>query len=72
MTTTFQVQPYEAESFLNIFRKAFGTKKVKVTVEPVGETQEETNARFLEALAAEKRGDFVHTMTVDELEAMVQ
>ncbi|GHT79401.1 hypothetical protein FACS1894130_07990 [Spirochaetia bacterium] len=45
--------------------------EVKVTVETVSETQMETNNRILQAVEAEKRGELVHTMTIEEIEAMV-
>jgi addiction module RelB/DinJ family antitoxin len=40
--------------------------------EIVPETQKEIETRILHALDAEKRKDFVHTMTMGDLEKMVQ
>jgi hypothetical protein len=37
----------------------------------VSETQTETNNRILQAVEADKRGELVHTMTIEELETMI-
>jgi hypothetical protein len=71
MIATFQIKPYEADTFFKVFLDSFAAREVKVTVETVSETQTETNNRILQAVEAEKRGELVHTMTVEELEAMI-
>ena len=71
MIATFRIKPYEADTFFKVFRDSFSAQEVKVTVETMTETQAETNNRILEAIEAEKRGEFVHTMNIDELETMI-
>ncbi|GHT89176.1 hypothetical protein FACS1894137_18060 [Spirochaetia bacterium] len=71
MIATFHIKPYEEDTFFKVFHDSFSAREVKVTVETVSETQTETNNRILQAVEAEKRGELVHTMTVEELEAMV-
>jgi hypothetical protein len=77
MIVTYQIKPYEADDFLKMFRNTFLEKEVKITIETISSetdsiAQETTRQQMLKALEAEKRGDFVHTMTIEELEAMVQ
>ena len=71
MIARFQIKPYEADTFFKVFRDSFSAREVKVTVETMTETQAETNNRILQAVEAEKRGELVHTMTIEELEAMI-
>ncbi|WP_059369857.1 hypothetical protein [Treponema endosymbiont of Eucomonympha sp.] len=71
MIATFQIKPYEADTFFKAFRDSFSVREVKVTVETMTETQAETNIRILQAIEAEKRGELVHTMTVEELAALI-
>jgi hypothetical protein len=74
MKATYTLNPNEIGVFLKIFQTTFSDRPVRVTIETFSDTesQKETHARMLRALEAEKRGEFVQTMTIDELEVMAQ
>jgi hypothetical protein len=74
MRATYTLSPNEIGVFLKVFQATFSDRPVRVTVETFSntESQEETHARMLRALEAEAHGEFVETMTIDELEAMAQ
>jgi hypothetical protein len=74
MKATYTLNPNEIGAFLEAFQAAFSGRSVRVTIESFSDTEspEEIHARMLRALEAEKHGDFVHTMTIEELEAMAQ
>jgi hypothetical protein len=58
------------DAFLQAFKASFAASNLRVTVETLPDT-DDTYQRMFKALEAEKRGDFVHSMTIDELEAMI-
>jgi hypothetical protein len=70
MTTTYHIKPNEVDAFLQIFRASFMANDLLVTVETLPDT-DDTYQRMVRSLEAEKRGELVHSMTVDELEAMI-
>jgi hypothetical protein len=74
MKAIYTLNPNEIGVFLKVFKTTFSDRPVRVTIETFSDTesQKETHARMLRALEAEKNGDFVKTMTIDELEAMTQ
>jgi hypothetical protein len=74
MKATYTLNPNEIGFFLKVFRATFSDRPVRVTIETFSDadSQEETHSRMLRALEAEKRGELVQTMTIDELEAMAQ
>jgi hypothetical protein len=74
MKATYTLNPNEIGTFLKVFQATLSDRPVRVTIETFSDTesQEETHSRMLRALQAEKRGEFVQTMTIDELEAMAQ
>jgi hypothetical protein len=59
---------------LEIFQATFSGRPVRITIESFSdiESPDETRARMLRAFEAEKKGDFVQTMTIEELEAMTR
>ncbi|GHV37308.1 hypothetical protein AGMMS49546_04660 [Spirochaetia bacterium] len=74
MTATYTLNPHEIKPFLKIVEQTYVGRSVRITIESFSDnvSGEETHERMLRALEAEKQGDFVHTMTIDELEAMAQ
>jgi hypothetical protein len=73
MTTTYLVQPDEADYFIQVFKKSFADRAVKVTVETLYETPEETNRRILKTVEAENSGRApFKILTMQELAEMVQ
>jgi hypothetical protein len=79
METIYKLKPYEvSEEFLRDLFQTCRDKAITITVEhPQDETayllDNEVNRKILlERIEAAKQGKFVHTMTLEELEAMAK
>jgi hypothetical protein len=74
MRATYTLNPNEIGAFLKVLQATCSDHSVRITIESFSdaESQEQTYARMRRALDAEKNGDFVQTMTIEELEAMAQ
>jgi hypothetical protein len=63
-----QIKPNKTDTSLQMF--TFVASNLRGAVEMLP-NRDDTRQRMLRALEAEKRGEFVHSMTLDELEAMI-
>jgi hypothetical protein len=79
MDVTYRLRPDELTAdFLKIFQETFRGKEIALTVSEISETtkyllSDEENCRHLfKAMDDAKNGRFAHTMTLEEMEAMIQ
>jgi hypothetical protein len=78
MEVTYRLKPNEInEDFLKTLKETFWGKKIAITVEEIEDETEyllsnEVNRKhLLDAVEDVKNGRTVHTMTLEELEAMI-
>jgi hypothetical protein len=78
MEVTYRLKPNEInEDFLKMLKETFWDKKIAVTVEEIEDeteyllSNEVNRKRLLDAAEDVKNGRTVHTMTPEELEAMI-
>jgi hypothetical protein len=78
MDATYRLKPYELNiNFLETLKNTFRDKEIAVSVEEIQDETDfllstEANRKHLfEALESAKKGEFVHTMTLEELYAMI-
>jgi hypothetical protein len=79
MDVTYRLKPSELTAdFLRILQETFMGKEIAVTVREIQDTteyllsDEENSRRLYKALDDAKNGRCVHTMTLEEMEAMIQ
>jgi phospholipid N-methyltransferase len=79
MTAIYQLKTYElTEDFFKMLRDTFQGKEITITVKaPHDETayllsNEANRKHLLAGVEAVKQGKFVHTMTLEEAEALAQ
>jgi hypothetical protein len=78
MDVTYRLKPGELnEDFLNILKNTFWEKEIAVTVEAIEDetayllSDAANRKHLLDAVEDIKNGRNVHTMTVEEMEAMI-
>jgi hypothetical protein len=79
MDITHRLKPNELnDEFLKILKDTFRGKEIAVTVEEIEDTTayllstEANRTHLYDALESVKNGQCVHTMTVEEMEAMIK
>ncbi|GHU95312.1 hypothetical protein FACS189479_08790 [Spirochaetia bacterium] len=79
MDVTYRLKPGEVnDDFLNILRNTFWEKEIAVTVEAIEDetayllSNEANRKHLLDAVEDIKNGRNGHTMTVEEMEAMIK
>jgi hypothetical protein len=78
MDATYRLKPYKLNAdFLETLKRNFWDKEISVSVEEIQDETDfllstEANRKYIsEALEAVKRGEVVHTMTLEELYVMI-
>jgi hypothetical protein len=79
MDVTYRLKPNELNTdFFRILQETFMGKEIAVSVKEISGTteyllsDEENRRRLLKALDDAQSGHCVHTMTLEEMEAMIQ
>jgi len=79
MDVTYRLKPDELNiDFFRILQETFLGKEIAVSVREISGTteyllsDEENRSRILKALDDSQNGHCVHTMTLEEMEAMIQ
>jgi hypothetical protein len=78
MDATYRLKPYELNvDFFETLKRTFKDKEIVISVEEIQDETDfllstEANRKHLfEALESAKKGEFVHTMTLEELNVMI-
>jgi hypothetical protein len=78
MNATYQLKPYELTvDFFESLKQTFKDRDIVLSVKAIQDetdfllSTEANRKQLFEALEAAKKGEFVHTMTLEELDAMI-